>query len=77
MNQCEKIVFYIQMFGSISSFEAFRDLGITRLSARIYELRNAGYHFDEEFETSKNRFGESVSYKRYRFQKETSGAKKC
>lgn len=71
MNQREKIVFYIQMFGSISSFEAFRDLGITRLSARIYELRNAGYQFDEEFETSKNRFGESVWYKRYRFQKET------
>ena len=77
MNQCEKIVFYIQMFGSISSMEAFRDLGITRLSARIYELRNEGYQFDEEFETSKNRFGESVSYKRYRFQKETNSAKKC
>ena len=77
MNQCEKIVFYIQMFGSISSYEAFRDLGITRLSARIYELRNDGYQFDEKFETAKNRFGESVSYKRYRFQKETNSAKKC
>lgn len=39
MNQREKIVFYIQKFGSISSMEAFQDLGITRLSARIYELR--------------------------------------
>lgn len=77
MNQCEKIVFYIQMFGSISSMEAFQDLGITRLSARIYELRNEGYQFDEKFETAKNRFGDSVSYKRYRFQKETESAKKC
>ena len=77
MNQCEKIVFYIKMFGSISSMEAFQDLGITRLSARIYELRNEGYQFDEKFETAKNRFGESVTYKRYRFQKETNGAKKC
>lgn len=77
MNQCEKIVFYIKMFGSISSMEAFQDLGITRLSARIYELRNEGYQFDEKFETAKNRFGESVSYKRYRFQKETNSAKKC
>lgn len=77
MNQCEKIVFYIQMFGSISSMEAFQDLGITRLSARIYELRNEGYQFDEKFETAKNRFGESVSYKRYKFQKETKGVKKC
>ena len=71
MNQREKIVFYIQKFGSISSMEAFQDLGITRLSARIYELRNEGYQFYETYETSKNRFGEAVSYKRYRFQKET------
>ena len=75
MNQCEKIVFYIHMFGSISSMEAFQDLGITRLSARIYELRNDGYKFDETYETSKNRFGESVHYKRYRFQKETKDGK--
>ena len=60
MNQREKIVFYIQKFGSISSMEAFQDLGITRLSARIYELRDEGYQFDETFETSKNRFGECV-----------------
>lgn len=77
MNQCEKIVFYIQMFGSISSMEAFQDLGITRLSARIYELRNEDYKFDEKFETAKNRFGESVTYKRYRFQKEKNSGKKC
>lgn len=77
MNQCEKIVFYIKMFGSISSMEAFQDLGITRLSARIYELRNEGYQFDEKFETAKNRFGESVTYKRYRFQKETNIGKMC
>lgn len=77
MNQCEKIVLYIQKFGSISSLEAFQDLGITRLSARIYELREEGYKFDETFETSKNRFGENVSYKRYRFQKETEIGKMC
>nr|DAG46189.1 MAG TPA: helix-turn-helix domain protein [Caudoviricetes sp.] len=71
MNQREKIVFYIQKFGSISSMEAFQDLGITRLSARIYELREEGYKFEETFKASKNRFGEIVYYKRYRFQKET------
>ena len=77
MNQCEKIVLYIQKFGSISSLEAFQDLGITRLSARIYELREEGYQFDETFETSKNRFGESVSYKRYSFQNATEVDKMC
>lgn len=77
MNQREKIVLYIQKFGSISSMKAFRDLGITRLSARIHELMEEGYKFEETFETSKNRFGESVSYKRYRFQKETEIGKMC
>lgn len=71
MNQCEKIVLYIQKFGSISSMEAFQDLGITRLSARIYELREEGYKFEETFKASKNQFGEIVYYKRYSFQKET------
>ena len=51
--------------------EAFQDLGITRLSARIYELREEGYKFEETFKASKNRFGEIVYYKRYSFQKET------
>ena len=71
MNQREKIVFYIKKFGSISSMEAFQDLGITRLSARIYELREEGYKFDETFQASINRFGEITYYKRYSFQKET------
>ena len=53
MNQCEKIVLYIQKLGSISSMEAFQDFGITRLSERIYELREEGYKFKETFETSK------------------------
>ena len=77
MNQCEKIVFYIQKFGSISSMEAFQDLGITRLSARIYELREEGYKFEETFKASKNRFGEITYYKRYSFQKETEADKMC
>lgn len=77
MTQCEQVLNYIKIFGSISSMEAFQDLGITRLSARIWELRNEGYVFDETNETHKNRFGKLVTYKRYGFQKETNSAKKC
>lgn len=77
MTQCEQVIKYIQIFGSISSMEAFQDLGITRLSARIWELRNEGYVFDEKSETYKNRFGKRVTYKRYVFQKETNSEKKC
>lgn len=67
MKQTERIVDYINTFGSISSKEAFVDLGVTRLSARIADLKDEGYEFEDEWETSKNRYGEAVSYKRFRF----------
>lgn len=39
MNQCDKIIRYIKDFGSITTMQAFQDLGITRLSGRIYDLK--------------------------------------
>lgn len=66
MTQRERILNYINEFGSISSMEAFADLGITQLSARICELQNSGYVFEKTRETAKNRYGEPVDYIRYR-----------
>ena len=65
MNQSDRIMKYIHEFGSITSLDAFRDLGITRLSARIHELRESGVEFDMTREKAKNRYGEPVSYNRY------------
>lgn len=56
---------YIDRFGSISSMEAFADLGITRLAARISDLREAGYIFRVEMERKKNRYGKTVIFARY------------
>lgn len=39
MSQCEKIIRYMKDFGSITTMQAFQDLGITRLSGRIYDLK--------------------------------------
>lgn len=66
MTQCEMIVKYCKDFGSITTMQAFRDLGVTRLASRICDLRKEGYEFTDEFVTSKNRYGEKVSYKRYK-----------
>lgn len=52
-------------FGSISPKEAYNDLGIMRLAARISELSKAGVPIIRKMETSKNRYGDSVSYMRY------------
>ena len=45
MTQCERIIKYINDFGSISSFEAYTDLGITQLGARLDNLQKEGYVF--------------------------------
>ena len=63
--QKDRIINYIREFGSISSWEAYADLGITQLGARIDQLKKEGYEFKTEWETSKNRYGEDVCFKRY------------
>ena len=67
MTQCDKILKYINDFGSITSYEAYAELGITQLGARIFELEDEGYVFRKETVESKNRYGEKVQYKRYSF----------
>ena len=65
MTQNQRIMKYINNFGSITTMQAFTDLGIVRLGARISELRQAGQDIRDEFVTSKNRYGEPVTYKKY------------
>lgn len=63
--QRDRVLSYIQEFGSITRRESFVDLGVVELSSRIGELESMGYQFNRETETSKNRYGDSVSYTRY------------
>ena len=63
--QKQRIINYIREFGSITSYEAYADLGITQLGARIDQLKKEGYEFRTEWESSTNRFGERTDYKRY------------
>lgn len=63
--QKDRILEYIRKFGSISSFEAYANLGITQLGARIDQLKKEGYEFKTEWESNTNRFGEKTEYKRY------------
>lgn len=65
--QKDRVLDYINQFGSISSFQAYADLGVTQLGARIFELKEAGYEFAHDWETRTNRFGDEVKFKRYRF----------
>lgn len=60
----ERVLKYILKFGSITTKEAFEDLGCTRLSEYIRQLRETMV-IEDKWETGTNRFGEKVEYKRY------------
>lgn len=70
MTQEERVLEYIQEFGSITTWDAFADLGITRLSAKIFDLDKDGYRFDRKVECSVNRYGKPVHYTRYSLRKD-------
>jgi len=63
--QCDKIVRYLNEFGSITQLEALQDLGIMRLASRISELKKEGREIKVELVKGKNRYGETVKWARY------------
>ena len=65
-----RIIKYMQKHKGITSQDAFRDLGITRLSARIKELRELGYNISTIMIDGTNRFGEPVRYGLYKLNEE-------
>ena len=56
---------YLQRFGSITTLQAFVDLGESRLSARVWELKRAGVNISSETIEVENRFGEKRHVKKY------------
>ena len=75
MTQNERVLSYMKQFGSITQLDAFRDLGVMRLASRISDLRSQGVAIIAESEKSSNRYGESISYKRYRLDEKAGGSR--
>lgn len=69
MTQCERVLKYIDDFGSITNREAVIDLGIMALPRRIKDLEEMGYKISRETEYGRNRYKEKVHYTRYRLVK--------
>ena len=63
--QNERILDYIEEFGSITQLEALRDLGVMRLASRISDLKRKGYTVISKKEAVKNRYDEVSYIKRY------------
>lgn len=63
--QAQRIVQYMEDFGSITQLEALNDLGVMRLASRISDLRKDGVPIKSEIVCVKNRYGENCNIKRY------------
>ena len=63
--QAERVLAYIEKFGSITQYEALADLGVMRLASRISELKKQGYPITSKVEPVRNRFDETCHIKRY------------
>lgn len=70
ITQCQRIIDYMRQFGSISTIEAFNDLGVARLASRIHDLKGQGYNIVSTTGTAKNRYGETVHFSIYKLKEE-------
>lgn len=72
MTQEQMIERHLRDFGGITSWEAFKEYGITRLSAIIYTFRHdKSIDIDDEWVYRKNRYGEKTKFKKYKLAKRT------
>ena len=61
----QRVYDFIKEHGSITTQQANKELGETRLSARIFELKEKGVKIQDEWLWVKNRYGEKRHVKKY------------
>ena len=64
--QTDAVLNHLKEHKGITSYEAFEKYGITRLSAKIYDLRANGYTIINREHETVNRYGTKVRYTEYR-----------
>lgn len=62
----KRILDYMHIHKSITSAEAFTELGCTRLAARIKDLRDLGYNISTIIAEGQNRYGEPCRFAVYK-----------
>lgn len=68
--QAERVLDYMNAHGSITQFEALKELSVMRLASRISELRKNGFEIVSQMVKVENRYGETCRVKRYSLKKE-------
>jgi hypothetical protein len=70
MSLTRRVLNYMLDFDGITSWEAIREFGATRLSAIIFNLRKKGFIIENEWIETKNRYGDNVRFVKYSLNKE-------
>jgi hypothetical protein len=65
MNKTQAIQKHLLEYGSITSWQAIKEYGATRLSAIIYVLRDKGFIIETEMEEFTDRYGSKAKYGKY------------
>ena len=65
MAQMDRVLAHLKAKGTIQPLEAWRDLGIYRLSAVIFDLRQEGHKIETKRIEVVNRFGEIALVAQY------------
>jgi len=63
--QTERLRKHLESGSSINPLQAWKELGIYRLSARVFDLRQAGVDVSGEFVEVQNQYGEKCRVKQY------------
>ena len=63
--QNDRVLAYMRSHKGITSLDAYRDLGCTRLSARIADLKEMGITIGKIMADRENRYGETVKVAQY------------
>lgn len=68
LTQVEMVLRHLRGHKGLTTWEAFKEYGITRLSAKIFVLRKKGFLISNRDVYAKNRYGEPVRFVRYRLE---------
>lgn len=67
MTKKDKILKHLQLYDTITSWEAIQFYGVTRLSAIIFTLRKEGFDIESTRVEFTDRFGDTSNFARYVF----------
>ena len=69
MTQCDRVYGYLLKNRSINPLQAWSEIGVYRLGARVWDLKNKyGVKISKDMVTVHNKYGEPCKVARYRLE---------